>query len=289
MTKLQTQKGFTLVELAIVMTIIGLLIGGILKGQELLNNARVTATIAQVRAFEAATTTFRDKYDALPGDLVNASARVPGCAAACNNGSTTNGSSGDGSVGLTNWATATPAFASQLATVTAGANPQTATGAETALFWAHLALADLIGGVNASWAGAGGAWTTNGAVNVTHPGAKIGTAAWVVGNISGTILPGSVAAAGSGPSGLVLALAATPSTTLGTTAGSQPLIATRAAQIDRKMDDGRPALGFVQAYGTAATCFADLAGAGAAGSAAAAAYRESSTSSDCGLVIRIQG
>ena len=40
------EKAFTLVELAIVMTIIGLLIGGILKGQELLENARVTSTIA---------------------------------------------------------------------------------------------------------------------------------------------------------------------------------------------------------------------------------------------------
>ncbi|TAL35563.1 MAG: prepilin-type N-terminal cleavage/methylation domain-containing protein, partial [Alphaproteobacteria bacterium] len=43
MKRLNTQKGFTLVELAIVMTIIGLLIGGILKGQELMQNARITA------------------------------------------------------------------------------------------------------------------------------------------------------------------------------------------------------------------------------------------------------
>ncbi|MCK5555335.1 MAG: prepilin-type N-terminal cleavage/methylation domain-containing protein, partial [Alphaproteobacteria bacterium] len=62
MKKIHRQKGFTLVELAIVLTIIGLLIGGILKGQQLMQNARVTATIAQIQAIESATTTFRDTY-----------------------------------------------------------------------------------------------------------------------------------------------------------------------------------------------------------------------------------
>lgn len=80
----KNQNGFTLVELAIVMTIIGLLIGGILKGQELMQNARVTATVAQVKSYESATFTFIDKYSALPGDLVTASERLPGCDENCN-------------------------------------------------------------------------------------------------------------------------------------------------------------------------------------------------------------
>jgi prepilin-type N-terminal cleavage/methylation domain-containing protein len=55
-----SQAGFTLVELAIVMIIIGLLIAGVLKGQELIANARVTSTVAQVKAIDAAISTFKD-------------------------------------------------------------------------------------------------------------------------------------------------------------------------------------------------------------------------------------
>ncbi len=73
----QSERGFTLVELAIVMIIIGLLIGGILKGQELINNARVSSTAAQAKAIESGISTFRDKYAGLPGDLANPLVRLP--------------------------------------------------------------------------------------------------------------------------------------------------------------------------------------------------------------------
>lgn len=90
MTPTQTHKydgqaGFTLVELAIVMIIIGLLIGGILKGQELIANAALTATVAQVKSLDGATSGFDDKYDALPGDMANANNRLTNCTLApCN-------------------------------------------------------------------------------------------------------------------------------------------------------------------------------------------------------------
>src|ERR1700732_4041122 len=79
---MRAQAGFTLVELAIVMIIIGLLIAGVLKGQALINNARVTSTVAQNKAIDAAISTFRDTYASLPGDLVNPAARLPNCLAA---------------------------------------------------------------------------------------------------------------------------------------------------------------------------------------------------------------
>ena len=63
---MRAQAGFTLVELAIVMIIIGLLIAGVLKGQALIGNAKVTAQVAQIKSIDAATSTFKDMYAALP-------------------------------------------------------------------------------------------------------------------------------------------------------------------------------------------------------------------------------
>ena len=85
---IKSEKGFTLVELAVVMVIIGLLIGGILKGQEMIENARVNATIAQIKAVDAASATFQDMYDAIPGDMTDAVARVPNVANKGNGNST---------------------------------------------------------------------------------------------------------------------------------------------------------------------------------------------------------
>jgi prepilin-type N-terminal cleavage/methylation domain-containing protein len=66
--------GFSLVETAIVLTIIGLLIGGVLRGQELIASARVRNAIDQVRAVQVAFYGFQDRYNALPGDLTAAQA-----------------------------------------------------------------------------------------------------------------------------------------------------------------------------------------------------------------------
>lgn len=72
--KLQKQKGFTLVEIAIVLVIIGLLLGGILKGQELINSARVRNLADQNSGIQAAYYGFIDRYRQVPGDWVNTNA-----------------------------------------------------------------------------------------------------------------------------------------------------------------------------------------------------------------------
>jgi prepilin-type N-terminal cleavage/methylation domain-containing protein len=86
----QQQSGFTLVEIAIVLVIIGLLLGGILKGQEMITNAKVRNMADQGSAVKAAIYAFQDRYRALPGDYNVAASNIPGaqnCAGGrCGNG-----------------------------------------------------------------------------------------------------------------------------------------------------------------------------------------------------------
>ena len=72
------QAGFTLVEIAIVLVIIGLLLGGILKGQELINSARVRNMADQNSGIQAAYFGFIDRYRQVPGDwaAVNAAQAI---------------------------------------------------------------------------------------------------------------------------------------------------------------------------------------------------------------------
>jgi len=72
------QGGFTLVEIAIVLMIVGLLIGGILRGQELIQSARVRNIIDQKSAIQTAYIGFMDRYRMLPGDLTAPQAATVG-------------------------------------------------------------------------------------------------------------------------------------------------------------------------------------------------------------------
>ena len=74
------QNGFTLVEIAIVMIIIGLLIGGILGGMAMIENARNNATIQFMKNVGAVMYNFRTVYGQLPGDISDISI-IPNCTA----------------------------------------------------------------------------------------------------------------------------------------------------------------------------------------------------------------
>jgi prepilin-type N-terminal cleavage/methylation domain-containing protein len=89
------ETGFTLIEIAIVLVIIGLLLGGVLKGQELITGARVRNLIQQQDGVKAAYFGFLDRYRALPGDYLAATTTITGVSAAttgCGNGD------GDGTI-----------------------------------------------------------------------------------------------------------------------------------------------------------------------------------------------
>ena len=130
-------KGFTLIEIAIVLVIIGLLLGGVLKGQELITGARVRNLISQQDGIKAAFFGFQDRFRALPGDYASASTNI-------NNVS----QNGNGNGRIENNATA-PAFAH-----------------EELLAWNHLTAA---GFLNGSFAVTSGDTTATDANNPKNP------------------------------------------------------------------------------------------------------------------------
>jgi len=126
------QSGFTLVEIAIVLVIIGLLLGGILKGQEMITNAKTKNVINDFNGVTAAVNSYQDRYRALPGDELNATvaARWPGPPIAVG---------GDG-----NGALCTGACVPVSPYNTTPAAP--ASTYEPGLFWMHLRLAGFVPG-----------------------------------------------------------------------------------------------------------------------------------------------
>ncbi len=116
------QSGFTLVEIAIVLVIIGLLLGGILKGQELINSARVKNIANDFRTIPTYIYAFQDKFRALPGDDAQVTTHITGATLA---GSPA-GLQGNG--------------------VIDGAWNTTTAADESALFWQHVRLANLASG-----------------------------------------------------------------------------------------------------------------------------------------------
>lgn len=71
----QKNSGFTLIEISIVLVIIGLLLGGVLKGQEMIENAKIKNLKGDFEGVTAAVYAYQDRYGALPGDDSRAASR----------------------------------------------------------------------------------------------------------------------------------------------------------------------------------------------------------------------
>lgn len=67
------QNGFTLIELSIALVIIGLVVGGVLVGRDLIKSAQLRSVLTDIEKFNAAANTFRTKYNCIPGDCLKAS------------------------------------------------------------------------------------------------------------------------------------------------------------------------------------------------------------------------
>lgn len=78
---MKKQSGFTLVEIAIVIVIVGLMIGGIMKGQTVIESSKRKSFVTACKNIDAAITNFESKYLGLPGDISSPSTRLPNCTA----------------------------------------------------------------------------------------------------------------------------------------------------------------------------------------------------------------
>ncbi len=208
------QQGFTLVELSIVLVIIGLLIGGVLVGRDLIYNARIKKVINELQQYQIAFNAFREKYDCIAGDCINATNFL---------GTDSNGCpSGGGTAGVCNG--------------NGNGLIETCFTGEALNAWRHLAKSNFITG---NFLGSGGcaslvinnnipgsAYASSIGFNLTTPNVGIGypgaTASWNV----------------------VIQLGAVSTTVFDQLWGAG-LIAPDAQALDRKMDDGTAAGGIM--------------------------------------------
>jgi len=213
--EINKEEGFTLVELSIVLVIIGLIIGGILAGQDMIRAAEVRSTIAQIEKFNTSTNTFRDKYRYIPGDMNSVKAGEYGL-------ETRTGAvgHGDGNGRLEGCAAGAVAF-----------------GCETALYWRDLAQVGLIG-TDMNYAtdalGNAGAAIAGPVLPDFIPEASLGRGNYFnVFNAAGINYFQLAGVSGIDATGVhTLVNALTPQ---------------EAENIDSKVDDGRPATGVVRA------------------------------------------
>ena len=250
----QSEGGFTLVELAIVMIIIGLLIGGILKGQELITNARVASTVAQIKAIESGISGFRDKYNAIPGDIDAPTTRLPNC--------TVGQCATPGTGGTLNNGVLEPVDPGLAITF---AN-------EVGVSFIQLGATGFVGGVQPST-------TVLGAVT-SHPVTPLGSA-WTIATVAGAAT--SVVDVTGLPTGIYVLAKGAALAAVAVANDVQIMNPSNAGNIDRKLDDGRPTTGVVRAAGGAlgaTACASTVAGADI--------YNESLGGPVCGILARVQ-
>lgn len=220
-------SGFTLIEISITLVIIGLLVGGVLVGRDLIKAAEVRAQISQIEKFNQAANTFRGKYGYLPGDIPSVEATQFGFSA---RGPYAGQGDGNGVIeGI-------------LADAPGSACGECSANGESGLFWVDISAAKLIDGSfnTATYNGFNSASSTS--VPLYFPQAKIG--ANMSGGFSSIYLHSNLGFNYFGLTSVRGVSASFP------TVSSFNVPVSQAYNIDKKIDDGFPVSGRVMAMWT---------------------------------------
>ena len=227
-----TAPGFTLIELSIVLVIIGLLVGGVLVGRDLIRAAELRSVMSDVERFKTAINTFRLKYNCIPGDCLNATdyfgTGSGGCPTGARTGTQTCNGNGNGMIDL--GVGQSPAF-----------DTSAAANIETFLIWQHLGAAQLIQG---TYTGVPGSTNNyNHLLGTNCPMSRIAGAGYEF--LDETLFPpdANLYAVYSGPM-LIFGSQSFDGQMWNPTA----IASIDAYSIDSKMDDGLPASGVIVSY-----------------------------------------
>jgi prepilin-type N-terminal cleavage/methylation domain-containing protein len=227
------RRGFTLIEIAVVLVIIALIISGVVVSRSMIRSAEIREAMSEYSRYAQAIGEFKDKYRALPGDMINAqsywgiNSNCPAGDTGVRKRETCNGN-GNGMIGASD-----------------GGGTVNPDGEEWFMAWQHLANAGLIEGLYSGAAGSNGDVTADLDINV--PASKIKGAGWTLMYYtqSGNTVSLWGSDSGYGSYGHIFFLGA-PKFNINDPTVYPAMTPAEAFEIDTKMDDGKPSTGKIR-------------------------------------------